>query len=193
MPRTRIGVATPLRSNSITTTASLSIRPSTREIVESSTSSRSSDAGIVWATRCRANSRELASASMLTRSWAKRCWRALSSADRCARPLVNATMPRRAAHTAASCSPLVTLPVAMSCRVIEAIAQAASSMLNNQPAANPASMPVGTRHRANGEDHAPVVKMRTVHSTSSNAIIARTRASLRYGIGRRQVTAVYAA
>ena len=71
MPRTRIGVATPLRSNSSTTTTSLSIRPSTREIVESSTSSRSSDAGSVWATRCRANSSELASASMLTRSWAQ--------------------------------------------------------------------------------------------------------------------------
>ena len=51
-----------------------------RWTVESSTSSRSSDAGRVWATRWSENNSELASASMADTVWRKCCWRALSSA-----------------------------------------------------------------------------------------------------------------
>ena len=63
--------------------------------VESSTSSRSSEAGNVWATRCSEKSNELASARRLTRSSASCCWRAASRPARWVSPLVNATSPSR--------------------------------------------------------------------------------------------------
>ena len=66
-----------------------------------------------------------------------------------------------------------------------------SSALKKPPAANPASIPVGMRHSANGEAHAPVASTTMRCIACSPMMRMRTLLSSRYGTGSMHATIAY--